>query len=72
MEHNSVNKWLHHRRLQGLHICAIYYLKLAVKDTLVITVMKHVKDVYLNYVTVLMEFVILKTYAKQDGTERMV
>ena len=30
--------------------------------------MKHVMDVYLNYVTVLMEFVILKTYVKQDGT----
>ena len=25
-------------------------------------------DVYLNYVTVLMEYVIFKTYAKQDGT----
>jgi hypothetical protein len=45
---------------------------LAVKDTLVITVMKHVMDVYLNYVTVLMEFVILKTYAKQDGTDLSV
>ena len=25
-------------------------------------------DVYLNYVTVFMEYVIFKTYAKQDGT----
>ena len=25
-------------------------------------------DVYLNYVTVLMEYVLFKTYAKQDGT----
>jgi hypothetical protein len=25
-------------------------------------------DVYLNYVTVLMEYVFYKTYAKQDGT----
>ena len=55
-------------RTPGLHICFIYYLKLAVKDTLVITVMKHVMDVYLNYVTVLMEFVILKTVVKRDGT----
>jgi hypothetical protein len=30
--------------------------------------MIHVMDVYLNYVTVLMEYVIFKTYAKQDGT----
>ena len=29
-------------------------------------------DVYLNYATVLMEFVILKTYAKQDGTDLSV
>jgi hypothetical protein len=35
---------------------------------LVITVTKHVMDVYLNYVTVLMEYVFYKTYAKQDGT----
>ena len=41
-------------------------------DTLVITVMKHVMDVYLNYVAVLMEFVILKTYAMQDGTDLSV
>jgi hypothetical protein len=30
--------------------------------------MKHVMDVYLNYATAMMECVILKTYAKQDGT----
>ena len=30
--------------------------------------MKHVMDAYLNYVTVLMEYVISKAYAKQDGT----
>ena len=42
--------------------------KLAIKDTLVITVMIHVMDVCLNYVTVLMEYVILKTYAKPDGS----
>jgi hypothetical protein len=35
---------------------------------LVITVIIHVMDVYLNYVTVLMEYVFYKTYAKQDGT----
>jgi hypothetical protein len=35
---------------------------------LVITVIIHVMDVYLNYVTVLMEYVISKTYAKQDWT----
>jgi len=46
----------------------MYYLKLAIKDTLVITVMIHVMDVYLNYVIVLMEYVILKIYAKQDGS----
>ena len=39
---------------------------------MVITVMKHVMDVYLNYVTVLMEFVILKTFVKQDGTDLSV
>ena len=44
------------------------YLKLAIKDTLVIAVMIHVMDVYLNYVTVLVEYVIFKTCAKQDGT----
>jgi hypothetical protein len=46
----------------------MYYKQLAVKDTLVITVIIHVMDVYLNYVTVLMEYVLFKTYAKQDGT----
>jgi hypothetical protein len=30
--------------------------------------MIHVMDVYLNYVTVLMEYVIFKKYAKQNGT----
>jgi hypothetical protein len=35
---------------------------------LVITVIIHVMDVYLNCVTVLMEYVLFKTYAKQDGT----
>ena len=30
--------------------------------------MIHVMDVYLNYVTVLTEYVIFKAYAKQDGT----
>jgi hypothetical protein len=30
--------------------------------------MKHVMDVYLNYVAVMMEFVILKTFVKRDGT----
>ena len=35
---------------------------------MVITVVIHVMDVYLNYVTVLMEYVLFKTYAKQDGT----
>ena len=30
--------------------------------------MIHVMGVYLNYVTVLMEFVKFKAYAKQDGT----
>ena len=30
--------------------------------------MIHVMDVYLNYVTLLMEYVLFKTYAKQDGT----
>ena len=35
---------------------------------MVITVIIHVMDVYLNYVTVLMEYVILKTNAKQDWT----
>ena len=34
---------------------------------MVITVIIHVMDVYLNYVTVLMEYVLFKTYAKQDG-----
>jgi hypothetical protein len=56
----------------GITYLCYNYSKLAVKDTLVITVMKHVMDVYLNYVTVLMEFVILKTYAKQDGTDLSV
>jgi hypothetical protein len=46
----------------------MYYKQLAVKDTLVITVIIHVMDVYLNYATVLMEYVLFKTYAKQDGT----
>ena len=35
---------------------------------MVITVLIHVMDVYLNYVTVLMEYVIFKKYAKQNGT----
>jgi hypothetical protein len=35
---------------------------------LVILVIMHVMDVYLNYVTALMEYVIFKTYAKQDGS----
>ena len=35
---------------------------------MVITVIIHVMDVYLNYATVLMEYVFYKTYAKQDGT----
>ena len=35
---------------------------------MVITVIIHVMGVYLNYVTVFMEYVIFKTYAKQDGT----
>ena len=39
---------------------------------MVITVMKHVMGVYLNCVTVLMEFVIVKIYAKQDGTDLSV
>ena len=35
---------------------------------MVITVIIHVMGVYLNYVTGLMEYVIFKTYAKQDWT----
>ena len=35
---------------------------------MVLTVIIHVMGVYLNYVTVLMECVIFKTYAKQDRT----
>ena len=35
---------------------------------MVSTVIIHVMDVYLNYVTVLMEYVLFKTCAKQDGT----
>jgi hypothetical protein len=35
---------------------------------LVTTVMIHVMDVNLNYVTALMEYVIFKAYAKQDWT----
>ena len=55
-------------RTPGFTYFFIYYLKLVVKDTLVTTVIIHVMDVYLNYVTVLMEYVIFKTYAKQDGS----
>jgi hypothetical protein len=50
----------------------IKYLHRHVDCFQALTVMKHVMDVYLNYVTVLMEFVILKTYAKQDGTDLSV
>jgi len=35
---------------------------------LVTTVLIHVMDVYLNYVTILTEYVIIQTYVNQDGT----
>ena len=35
---------------------------------MVTTVLIHVMDVYLNYVTILTEYVILQTYVNQDGT----